>query len=93
MVNVRDINEDAEEEEENEALLSELFLKEEEKKKNPNQSNKQTKKLIIVIVIIIIAFKGAIRDFFYNLLTTPRTVSNMYSQVARAQSCMCNTSC
>ena len=25
--------------------------------------------------------------FFYNLLTVPRTVSNTYAQVARAQSC------
>ena len=37
--------------------------------------------------MIIIAFKGAIRDFFYNLLTAPRTVSNTYVQVARAQPC------
>ena len=37
--------------------------------------------------IIIIAFKGAIRDFFYSLLTVPRTVSNTYTQVARVQSC------
>ena len=36
--------------------------------------------------IIVIAFKGAIRDFD-NLLTAPRTVSNTYAQVARAQSC------
>ena len=35
------------------------------------------------IVVIIIAFRG----IFYNLLTAPRTVSNMYIQVARAQSC------
>ena len=42
---------------------------------------------IIIIIIIIIAFKGAIRDFFYDLLTAPRTVSNTYAQVARAQSC------
>ena len=40
-----------------------------------------------LIIIVIIAFKGAIRDFFYNLLTGPRTVSNTYTQVARAQSC------
>ena len=39
-----------------------------------------------IYLIIIIAFKGAIRDFF-NLLTAPRTVSNMYTQVARVQSC------
>ena len=42
--------------------------------------------IIIIIIIIIIAFKGAIRDF-YNLLTAPRTVSNTYDQVARAQPC------
>ena len=42
--------------------------------------------IIIIITIIIIAFKGVIRDF-YNLLTAPRTVSNTYAQVARAQSC------
>ena len=42
---------------------------------------------IIIIIIIIIAFKGAIRDFFYNLLTAPRTVSNTYAQVAQAQLC------
>ena len=35
---------------------------------------------------MIIALKGANRDF-YNLLTAPRTVSNTYAQVARAQSC------
>ena len=33
-----------------------------------------------LIVIIVIAFKGAIQDLL-------RTVSNMYAQVARAQSC------
>ena len=43
--------------------------------------------ILTPIIIIIIAFKGAIRDFFYNLLTAPRTVSNMYTQVSRAQSC------
>ena len=34
----------------------------------------------------MIAFKGAISDC-YNLLTALRTVSNMYTQVARTQSC------
>ena len=34
----------------------------------------------------IIALKGAIRNF-YNLLIAPRTVSNTYAQVGRAQSC------
>ena len=58
--------------------------------------------VITIIIIIrrrrrrmmIIAFKGANRDFFfffffffYKLLTAPRTVSNTYVQVARAQSC------
>ena len=41
---------------------------------------------IIIIIIIIIALKGTIRGF-YNLLTTPRTVSNTHTQVARAKSC------
>ena len=41
--------------------------------------------LIMIIIITIIALKGANRDF-YNLLTAPRTVSNTYAQVARAQS-------
>ena len=34
----------------------------------------------------MIALKGAIRDF-YDLLIVPRTVSNTYAQVARAESC------
>ena len=34
----------------------------------------------------IIALKGTIRDLFYNFLTAPRTISNTYAQVARAQS-------
>ena len=42
--------------------------------------------IIIVIIIIIITFKGAIRDYFYNL-TALRIVSNTYAQVARAQLC------
>ena len=41
--------------------------------------------LYVIIDLIIITFKGAIRDFD-NLLTAPRTVSNTYAQVARAQS-------
>ena len=49
--------------------------------------------MIIIIIIttttattttIIIVFKF---EIFYNLLTAPRTVSNTYAQVARAQSC------
>ena len=42
------------------------------------------------IILKILAFKGANRDFFfffYNLLTAPRTVSNKYAKMARAQSC------
>ena len=42
--------------------------------------------VIIIIIIIIIAFKGAIRDFLQSS-SAPRTVSNTYAQVARAQSC------
>ena len=42
--------------------------------------------MTIIIIIIIIALKGAIRDFFGNLFIAPRTVSNTYAQVARAQS-------
>ena len=41
--------------------------------------------IIVIIIKIIIALKGAIRDF-YSLLTAPQTVSNTYTQVARAQS-------
>ena len=41
---------------------------------------------IIIIIIIIIAFKVQF-EIFYNLLTAPWTISNMYAQVARAQSC------
>ena len=42
--------------------------------------------ITVIKEIIIIAVKGTIRDFL-NLLTAPRTVSNTYAQVARAQSC------
>ena len=45
----------------------------------------------VIIIIITIALKGAIQDFFYNLLTPPRTVSNMYAPVAREQSCTNHT--
>ena len=38
-----------------------------------------------VMVMIMIALKGATRDF-YSHLTAPRTASNTYAQVARAQS-------
>ena len=43
--------------------------------------------IVIIIIIIIIALKGSIRDFFYNLLTAPRTASNTYAEVAWALSC------
>ena len=48
--------------------------------------------VIMIKIIIIIALKGAIQDF-YSLLTAQETVSSMYAQVARAQSCAnhCNT--
>ena len=35
--------------------------------------------IIIIIIIIIVALKGVNRDFSYNLLTAPRTVSNTYT--------------
>ena len=38
-------------------------------------------------VIIIITFKGAVQDFFYNLLTALQTMSNTHAQVALAQLC------
>ena len=37
-------------------------------------------------IIVEIALKGAVQDF-YNLFTALRTVSNMYAQVVKAQSC------
>ena len=40
----------------------------------------------LIIIIIIIALEGANQDY-YNLLNALRTVSNTYTQVARAQSC------
>ena len=53
-----------------------------------------TTRIIIMIIIIIAAatattirLKGAIGDFFHNLLTAPRAVSNTHTQLARAQSC------
>ena len=44
------------------------------------------------VIVIIIALKGAIGDF-YNLLTGPRTVSNLYAQVARAHLCANPAAC
>ena len=43
--------------------------------------------MVIIIIIIIATLKGAIRDF-YNRLTAPRTVSNMYAQVASMLNCI-----
>ena len=75
----------------------ERAVKEEEEEDPPPPKTRSENIIIIIIIIIIImmmmmiiiiAFKGAIRDFFFNnLLTAPRTVSNTYAQVARAQSC------
>ena len=47
----------------------------------------------IMLIVIIIAFKGATRDFFYNLLTAPRSVSNTYAQVAREHLCSASGDC
>ena len=41
--------------------------------------------MMMLLIIMVIILKGAIRDF-YNLLTAPLTVSNVYAQMARAQS-------
>ena len=43
--------------------------------------------IIIMIIIMMIAFKGAIPQFFCNLLTALRTVPNTYAQVAWVQLC------
>ena len=42
--------------------------------------------IMIMMMMIVIALKGAIREF-YNLLTTRRTLSDTFAQVARAHSC------
>ena len=42
--------------------------------------------IIIIMMMMMIAFKGALRDFLYNLLIAPRTITNTYAQVAKAQS-------
>ena len=57
-----------------------------------NMEKRYRNKIIIIIIIIIniIALKGAIPEF-YSLLTAPRTVSNMYVQVARPQLCANHT--
>ena len=41
----------------------------------------------IIIIIITIITSKALFEIFYNLLTAPRTISNTYAQVARAQPC------
>ena len=41
--------------------------------------------ILLPIIIIIIALKGANQDCY--ILTAPRTVSDMYVQVAKAQLC------
>ena len=44
--------------------------------------------MMMIIIIIIIALKAQFEIFCCcNLLTAPRTISNSYTQVARAQSC------
>ena len=45
------------------------------------------KQEIVIVVVLVIGLKGAIRDFF-SFLTAPRTVSNTYALVARAQLCV-----
>ena len=42
---------------------------------------------MMMLMMMMIALKGSIRDLFCNLLIVPRTVSNTYTQMARAQSC------
>ena len=42
--------------------------------------------MILIIIIIIFSHSKALFDIFYNFLTAPRTVSNTYAKVARAQS-------
>ena len=44
------------------------------------------REILMMMIMRMIALKGSIRDF-HNLLAAPRTVSNTYPQVARAQSC------
>ena len=39
------------------------------------------------MISIMIPLKGTIGDFFYNLLSGPRTVSKPYAQVAKVQLC------
>ena len=46
--------------------------------------------MMMLMMMMMIAFKGAVRDL-YNLLAVPRTVSNTYAQMAKAQ-ITCKTS-
>ena len=41
----------------------------------------------MMMMMMMIAFRGAIRDFCYNLVTALRTASNTFAQVARDESC------
>ena len=41
--------------------------------------------MMIMMMMMMITLKGAFRDF-YNLLTSPRTVSNTYAEVVSAKS-------
>ena len=47
--------------------------------------------MMMMMMMMVIAFKGAVRIVFYNLLTAPRTTTSTYAQVAKAQ-IRCNTS-
>ena len=39
--------------------------------------------MMMMMMMMMIALKGAIRDYFFNLRTAPRTVSNTSAQVVR----------
>ena len=41
----------------------------------------------MITMLIMIVIKGATRELFYNPLTAHPSVSNMYTQMARAPSC------
>ena len=41
--------------------------------------------VVHAMIMIMMGLKGAIREF-YNLITSPRTISSMYAEVARARS-------
>ena len=42
---------------------------------------------VIIIIMMMIALKGTVWDFFYNLLTVPRTVCNVFAEVVRVHLC------